>query len=69
MTRKQLLTRNEISNMDGENKLHFLTPRARRRNKSRGDAAGQPHYLRNTGAALMICLVVGQRLQIGRAHV
>ncbi len=122
MTRKQLLTRTEIAKMDGENKVHFLNPQARRRNKSLGDAAGlvalgvhlieipigstasefhchlyeeeclfildgsgvarigdavyqveagdfigypaggQPHDLRNTGARLMICLVVGQRL-------
>lgn len=40
MTRKQLLTRTEIAKMDGENKVHFLNPQARRRNKSLGDAAG-----------------------------
>ena len=122
MTRKQYLIRNEIAKMDGENKVHFLNPQARRRNKSLGDAAGlvalgvhlieipigstasefhyhlyeeeclfildgsgvarigeavyqveagdfigypaggEPHDLRNTGAGLLRCLVVGQRL-------
>ena len=40
MTRKQYLTRTEIAKMYGENKVHFLNPQARRRNKSLGDAAG-----------------------------
>ena len=62
MTRKQLLTPTEIAKMDGENKVHFLNPQARRRNKSLGDAACQPYDLRNTGAELMICLVAVQRL-------
>jgi len=32
MTRKQYLTRTQIAKMDGENKVHFLNPQARRRN-------------------------------------
>ena len=40
MTRKQLVTCTEIAKMDGKNKVHFLNPQARRRNKSLGDAVG-----------------------------
>ena len=43
MTRKQLWTRTEIAKMDGENKLHFPSPQARRRNKSLGDALALWH--------------------------
>lgn len=37
---KYLISRDEISNMDGLKKTHFLNPNAKRINKSLGDMAG-----------------------------
>ncbi|WP_055448971.1 cupin domain-containing protein, partial [Acidithiobacillus ferrooxidans] len=42
-TRKLLLTAQEISQMKGEHKVHFLNPGAVRINKSLGDAVGLRH--------------------------
>lgn len=42
-TRKLLLTAQEISQMNGEHKVHFLNPDAVRINKSLGDAVGLRH--------------------------
>ena len=42
-TRKLLLTAQEISQMKGEHKVHFLNPGAVRINKSLGDAVGLQH--------------------------
>lgn len=42
-TRKLLLTAQEISQMKGEHKVHFLNPGAVRINKSLGDAVGLCH--------------------------
>lgn len=39
-TKKYLLTAEEINNMQGERKVHFLNPNAVRINKSLGDAVG-----------------------------
>ena len=53
MTRKQTVTRTEISKMGGKDKVHFLNPQVLRRNKSLGDAAGLVAYvvylIRNNG--------------------
>ena len=40
---KYILTREEIEAFDGLDKIHFLNPKARRRNKSLGDLTGLEH--------------------------
>ena len=42
-TRKFLLTAQDIDQMAGDRKVHFLNPNAVRLNKSLGDAVGLQH--------------------------
>lgn len=54
-TRKLLLKADDIGNMPGERKVHFLNPNAVRLNKSLGDAVGLNHI-----GVHMICVEPGR---------